>query len=304
MLRTFRGLFAAALMLVLAMPMHALAWGGRGHRLIGELAYARFTPEARAMIAQLIAFAPEQEGAALCSVTSFADISTWADCVRGNEIANYAYMSELHYVNRSVHGPAPTGSFCAAGNCVTEAVRRASLVLADRSAPGLVRLLALEQLAHFLEDMHQPLHVGDNGDRGGNDVAVIPFGEGRAHNLHSLWDGDLVTAAVGENSERVGLVRDLMTEHAAQWQGQTIEQWALESWLISRDCSYRLLATPPGAGQSPADGGQIGHAYVEYGAPIVREQLAKAAVRLAEAINHAAAASILNARPEPVRTPN
>jgi hypothetical protein len=291
MLHRFRGLIAAALTLALAMPAPALAWGGRGHKLIGELAYERFTPDAKAMIDRLIALAPQQEGAALCPVASFADISTWADCVRGNEIASYAYMSELHYVNRSVHGPAPDASFCPAGNCVTEAVRRAELVLSDATAPGLVRLLALEQLAHFLEDMHQPLHVGDNGDRGGNDVAVLPLGEGRAHNLHSLWDGDLVTATVGENGERVGLVRQLMADHGTDWLGQTIEQWALESWNISQSYGYARLPKPPTPGQTPSDGGQISQAYVDGATPIVRQQIARAAVRLAEMVNRAAAAS-------------
>lgn len=288
MVRTLARLVAAASLTLSLLSTPALAWGGRGHRLIGELAYARLTPEAKAMVDRLIALSPQQEGASLCPVASLADASTWADCVRGNEIASYAYMSELHYVNRSVHAPAPTGSFCSAGNCVTEAVRRAELVLADRGAPELVRLLALEQLAHFLEDMHQPLHVGDNGDRGGNDVAVLPLGDGRAHNLHSLWDGDLVVAAVGANGERIGLVRDLMAARGAQWQEQTIEQWALEGWSISRDQGYAMLPVPPGPGQSPADGGQISSAYVENAAPIIREQLAKAAVRLAESINRAA----------------
>lgn len=295
MQRMLRALTGAALILALALPSHALAWGGRGHRLIGDLAYARLTPEGKALVDRLITLSPQQEGAAACPVKTLADVSTWPDCVRGNEtLKSFGYMSELHYVNRPIHLPAPQGSFCAAGNCVTEAVRRAELVLVDRGAPDLVRLLALEQLAHFMEDMHQPLHAGDNGDKGGNDVIILPLqggGEGRGPNftnLHSLWDGELVNAAVGRDLERIDTVRALIDRHASEWQGQTIEQMAAESWLISRDYAYACLPIPPRPGQSRWFSGQITQAYIDGVVPLVRVQIARAAVRLANAINRAA----------------
>lgn len=101
-------------------------------------------------------------------------------------------MSALHYVNVSIYAPAPTGLFCADGDCVTGAIRQAEIILSDRSISDQTRLLALEQLAHFIEDAHQPLHVGENGDKSGNDVQITTFASGRARNLHALWDGDLV----------------------------------------------------------------------------------------------------------------
>lgn len=276
------------LMAALVVPTGASAWGGSGHRLIGDLAYENLGPRGKAMVDRLIALSPQQEGADLCPVTSLADASAWADCVRSKNLPNFAYMTELHYVNTPIHAPTPSGSFCPSGNCVTEAVRRAELVLGDPTAPDLVRLLALEQLAHFLEDLHQPLHAGDNGDRGGNDVQVTPRPDGRARNLHSLWDGDLVTAAAGPNREKLAEVRDLMRANALAWQGRTIEEWALESWQLSKDYAYPRLASPPAPGQSPANGGQVTEAYAAGAEPVVREQLAKAAVRLAEVINRAA----------------
>lgn len=292
--RMFRALTGAVLTLALTLPTHALAWGGRGHRLIGDLAYARLSPDGKALVDRLVALSPQQEGADICPVKTLADASTWPDCVRGQEaLKNFGYMGELHYVNRSVHAPAPQGSFCAAGNCVTEAVRRAELVLADRTAPELVRLLALEQLAHFMEDMHQPLHAGDNGDRGGNDLLILPLPgtESRGanfSNLHSLWDGELVNAAVGRDLEQLGTVRTLIDQHAAEWQGQSIEQMAAESWQISRDYAYARLPLPPRPGQQRWFGGQISQAYIDGAVLLVRIQLAKASVRLADAIDRAA----------------
>lgn len=48
---------------------------------------------------------------------------------------------------------------------------------------------------HFIGDVHQPLHLTDR-ERGGNDDPVR-F-EGRRFNLHSVWDGALLTKAIRE----------------------------------------------------------------------------------------------------------
>ncbi|MGO4408525.1 MULTISPECIES: S1/P1 nuclease [unclassified Brevundimonas] len=268
----------------------AQAWGGAGHRLIGDLTYERLSPEAKAMVDRLIAAAPRQEGADVCPVASLADASVWADCVRGARLASFGYMSELHYVSAPVCEAAPIGSFCPDGNCVTEAVRRSEAILSDNTASDLTKLLALQQLAHFLQDLHQPLHVGQNADQGGNEVTITTIEGGRARNLHSLWDGDLVAVTIGHQRERVDELRTLIASREAQWRGQPIETWAREAFVHSRDYAYPQLASSPNCGEAPADGGQITTAYVEGAAPIVREQLGKAVVRLTEVLERAAAA--------------
>ncbi len=39
------------------------------------------------------------------------------------------------------------------------------------------RQKGLKYLIHFIGDLHQPLHAGDNYDRGGNDVQVEFLGQ-------------------------------------------------------------------------------------------------------------------------------
>jgi hypothetical protein len=51
-------------------------------------------------------------------------------------------------------------------------------------------------------DIHQPLHVSFEDDRGGNGVLVM--GECSTSNLHSAWDTCLVTKAVGEGTGEAG----------------------------------------------------------------------------------------------------
>ncbi|WP_426043139.1 S1/P1 nuclease, partial [Brevundimonas sp. TWP2-3-4b1] len=246
------------------------------------------TPSGKTLVDRLIAVSPGQEASERCPVTSFEDASVWADCVRGQGVASFNYMAPLHYVNVPICEPTPPVIECADNACVTAGIDWAERVLSDRSASDLTRLLALEQLTHFIEDLHQPLHVGENGDRGGNGVTIATIEGGRARNLHALWDGDVVTAALGANNEEFPAVRALMAQNASAWSGQTISDWAIESYMISRTVAYPSLASPPACGATDADGGQITQAYVEAAKPIVRQQIARAAVRLANAINRAA----------------
>ena len=52
------------------------------------------------------------------------------------------------------------------------------------------KIVALKFLVHLIGDLHQPLHVGNGVDRGGNDYKVTWFGE--ETNLHRVWDSHLI----------------------------------------------------------------------------------------------------------------
>ena len=57
---------------------------------------------------------------------------------------------------------------------------------------GQLRLL--KSLGHWVGDVHQPLHVSFDDDRGGNLVAVT--GQCR-FNLHSVWDNRIIEKKIG-----------------------------------------------------------------------------------------------------------
>ena len=56
--------------------------------------------------------------------------------------------------------------------------------------------MALKYLGHFMGDIHQPLHVSFQDDRGGNSVDTTGI---CGSNLHSAWDTCLLKMAVGSN---------------------------------------------------------------------------------------------------------
>ena len=70
------------------------------------------------------------------------------------------------------------------------ALDEATEVLRNKNAEPKARAEALAQIMHLVGDIHQPLHVADRGDRGGNDVPVAPLMANgtRPKNLHAFWD--------------------------------------------------------------------------------------------------------------------
>ena len=83
------------------------------------------------------------------------------------------------------------------------------------SGPLEERRFALRFLIHLIEDLHMPLHVGDNGDKGGNRTQVRFFDKGT--NMHRLWDSDMIERVSG--SEEFWLDDLADTGHAGAARG-------------------------------------------------------------------------------------
>lgn len=177
-------------MLIAALlPASAMAWGPKGHRLVGALAATELTPQAHAEVARLLRGDAQP---------TLAGVANWADDLRDNPEATDRELGKRsarwHYVNLAEDGcgyvPAKQ---CPDGNCLIEAIVRQRALLADRAQPNAVRAQALKFLVHFVGDAHQPLHAGYAGDKGGNTVQIQLDGQGS--NLHRLWDSDVIASA-------------------------------------------------------------------------------------------------------------
>lgn len=243
-----------------------LAWGRMGHRAASKVTEARMTPAALAGVRGLL-----DDGETL------ADASTWADEHR-REMPESA---PWHYVNVPITEAKYRDKFCPEQGCVVRKVVEFRKTLADPNAARADRKKALRFLIHFVQDMHQPVHVGDRGDRGGNDLQVQFFGAGS--NLHRVWDSGLVERAFPEEAD---LAADLTARAAADdakaWVGGTVEDWANESLDAARG-AYR----EPDADGALRQGSKLGDAYQAANLPVARRRLAQAGVRLAEVLNAA-----------------
>ena len=165
---------ALAMVCVLKFATPAWAWGRLGHRVISRLAEKQLTPKAKAAIAELL-----EPG------ESLADASLWADENRGR----LPKTAPWHYVDVPLDEPRYDAKFSgdvSTKGCVVDKINEFKLTLKDTSKSVEDRRFALRFLIHCIEDMHQPCHVGDNHDKGGNQTQVRFFDRGT--NMHALWD--------------------------------------------------------------------------------------------------------------------
>ena len=242
----------------------AWGWGRLGHRVAGKIAEARLTPKARAAVASLL-----EPGETL------ADISTWADEVR----RDYPESGPWHYVNVPITEPRYDARFVPKEGCVITKIDDFRKILANPNVPRPERQKALKFLVHFVQDMHQPVHVGHRDDRGGNDLQVQFFGQGS--NLHRVWDSGLLDRANRSENDWVDVVSKTITpELADAWSKGGPPDWANESLDIARG-AYR---NPP-ENVELKKGAKLGQPYQDANLPLAERRVAQAGVRLAWILN-------------------
>ncbi len=242
----------------------AWAWGKLGHRVAGRIAEARLTPNAKKAVRDLLD--PGQ---------TLADVSTWADEVRRDRPESATW----HYVNvpiaESKYHPRhedPKGG-------VVSKILDFQKIVADTTAPRLQRQEALKYLVHFLQDMHQPVHVGHRADRGGNDLQVQFFDEGS--NLHRVWDSGLIEHTKPTEADLTkNLEARITPELADQWSQGSVEDWANESLLAAKG-AYLI----PETRKEIPKGAKLGQPYYEANLPVAELRVEQAGVRLATILN-------------------
>ncbi|MDH5738622.1 MAG: S1/P1 nuclease, partial [Gammaproteobacteria bacterium] len=152
-----------------------------------------------------------------------------------------------------------------------------SLSYLSRPAEGkrdkIRQAAALRFIGHFIGDLHQPLHVSREIDKGGNFINVTFFGE--QTNLHRIWDSHL--------PDKSGLkYPDSLEIISAQPFADTkidIIGWANESWILAKNQAYLSAGTPI------ENKTLLGERYLAASKPIIYEQIIKAGNRLALVVN-------------------
>jgi hypothetical protein len=247
----------------------ALAWGQLGHRVIARLAEQHMTPQARAAVAAIL-----EPG------ESLADASIWADEVRNR----MRHTAPWHYVDVTLDEPRYDRRFSADDSnhgCVVDKINEFRVTVRDTSKPIAERRIALRFLVHCLEDMHQPCHVGDNHDKGGNLTQVRWFGRGS--NLHRVWDSDIIEHVSTSEEFWLADVAKLDTAvNRPSWMGGSVEDWATESLLAAR-AAYQVLGTD----KRIKSGQKLGDEYQAVHLPVVRRRLCQAGLRPALVLNEA-----------------
>jgi nuclease S1 len=254
---------AAALLMVLVMAAGpAWGWGAAGHRTVARIAQVHLNNRAIAEIAKLL---EENE--------SIVSVSSWADEVRPKRKESAPW----HYINIPVWTPkGDWAPYCPAEGCIARKVKELITYLKSGEGDRTLRAEALKYLVHFMGDLHQPMHVGDRKDRGGNDTPVVFFD--KATNLHSIWDTAIVERMFEREPQLKTSVDSRMEmDQRKDWERGSVDDWVWEGQALAGTVAYRYLTSP-----SPA---VIGSEYQAQAEAAAWGQLRKGGVRLARVLN-------------------
>jgi hypothetical protein len=241
-------------------PPTRTIWFESGHRLVARIAEARLTPSAREAVGRIL------------GGETLTDAAAWADQIRASRLST----APLHYVNipRDASGY-DSVAWCPAGRCLIGAITQYRAALVDPATTTVDRAEALRFLVHFMGDLHQPLHVSDRDDKGGNLTKVEFAGVGTT-NLHKVWDGQLIEAVYPTEEAHWNHLQQLMEtlDLEAMTQG-TVVDWAMEGHALARE-AYDFPPTR-----------RLRQDYIQKNIAVVDLALIKAGVRLAAVLNSA-----------------
>jgi hypothetical protein len=251
---------------------NALAWGDTAHQVICEVAFRLAKPATQAEIQRLINSDPS---------ATFPDFSE--SCVLAD---HQRTRPAEHFLNLPRDSAGLSSDRCPlAQKCVLTAILSDLKIVSSKNEPDASRLFALESLGHWVGDIHQPMHVSFEDDKGGNKIGV----SGCARNLHAVWDSCLVDYAVGGDVVKAAasLIATITPAMQTQWISSSPRDWANETFAIAKATTTRYCIMH---GQSCDPSGEsltITTEYLESNKLVVREQLQKAAVRLASILDTA-----------------
>jgi hypothetical protein len=276
------------------------AWGAEGHHITCLLAQPLLTPEAQAAVTDLL---PDYANGNLSS------LCTWPDDIRW--MYKWQWTSPLHYIDapdflcnynyaRDCHNEKLQVDMCVAGGINNYSSQLTTYQAASSSNFGSPRALLQQQskgynlteallfLAHFVGDIHQPLHVANTGDAGGNSIILHWYT--RKYNLHHVWDNEFINRARDYvyGGDITALTGALYQNITTEWLKDT-KDWSecpdgalvcpdlIASETIKLACYWAYRNATPGT--------TLGDHYFYSRLPIVNQQLAKGGVRLAAVLN-------------------
>lgn len=219
-----KSLFLLILLIAFSHTAELNAWGRHGHRVMAEIAEQNLTRRAQRRVTQLLEGYP------------MAYWSYWSDRLRSDETGRWDHTLPWHFIN--IPSNLERDAFDEhVRNFPQEnvyfAVNHLIDVLQDRNVSEREKRYALRHLIHFVGDLHNPMHVGREEDRGGNLINVMWFGTPR--NLHWVWDTGVVDEGYGFTEKATILNRVLSREQRrAMQQGAPID-WLWETYLISNE---------------------------------------------------------------------
>lgn len=232
-------------------------WGQNGHRVIGEVAEQYLTKKAKRKINQLL------------NGQGLAVISTYADEIKSDD--SYDKFKPWHYANVPFNKRYSEVQPSSQGDIVV-GINKSISILKDENSSQNDKIFYLKMLVHLIGDMHQPLHFGKKEDRGANDFKVKWFYKNS--NMHRVWDTEMIRSYNMSYSE---LSDNLVPLSKSQI--KSIKRGTLLDWVKDTRSLTKKVYNSAESGES------LSYAYMYDWFDVVKLQLYKGGIRLAEVLN-------------------
>lgn len=232
-------------------------WGQNGHRSTAQIAQKHLSKKAIKRITKLL------DGSSIAVASTFADEIKSDNAFRG--------YSKWHYVN------IPTGKTYAEvekelGENAVWGIEECIAKLQSKDTERRDQQFYLKMLVHLVGDLHQPLHVGNADDKGGNDIDVKWFGKNS--NLHRVWDSNMIDSYDMSFTELSTHAQKLSKTEIKSVAKGNAETWAMESRIMAESI-YK----------SVEENKNLGYRYMYDWFPQLKIQLQKGGIRLAKILN-------------------
>lgn len=241
----------------LVFSVHSFGWGATGHRIVGLIAEQYLTKKAKRNIEKVLGH------------ETLAEVANYMDFIKSDPA--YRHLSPWHYATIPAGktyeevGTPEEGDIIQAIQKLSEEIRTRNFTTGDEA-------FVLKCLIHLVGDIHQPLHVGNGEDRGGNDVKLEYFWE--SSNLHRVWDSGIIDAQQYSYTEYVNWINHPSQADLKGWSSLDVMVWANES-KVYREQAYETMP----------ENMKLSYRYNFDNIELVNQRLLQAGIRLANLLN-------------------
>ena len=235
----------------------AKKWGATGHRVVGAIADQYTSNRTKRHLRKIL------------NHQSLALVSTFADEIKADP--RFREFQTWHYVNMDFDEDYESSDKNPKGDLVT-GIAYCKKVIKDDDASDADKAFYLKMLIHLVGDLHQPLHIGREEDRGGNDIKVKWHYKNT--NLHRVWDSHMIESYNMSYSELAN-----NAEFLSKKQIKFLQRGSVVDWVNDTQKLANMVYA------SVEDGENLGYAYSYKFLNIARGQMQIAGIRLAKILN-------------------
>ena len=234
----------------------AWSWGQTGHRVVGLIAERHLSKKALKNLQMVL------------GNESLAMVSNYMDQIRSDK--TYDFMFTWHWATIPDGQTYEQAGTPESGDVIVT-IQRLVQELKTKKFTNGDEAFTLKLLVHLVGDIHQPLHVGNGTDKGGNEVKLKYFG--KSSNLHQVWDSGIIDNQQLSYTEYAESIDFATPQQLKDWQAASVLDWVYESMAL-REQVYNI-----------PEKGNLSYDYDYDNLATVNLRLRQAGIRLAGILN-------------------